>query len=367
MYLRSLYLLNFRNYEEAYFEFGPHLNLICGANAQGKTSVLEAIHYLMQGRSFRFHQGSDLIKQGAASFYIEAKFSKHGVEQSLKIGFDGKERRIIYNHTALVSIPSLIGIIPGVTMAPDDINLIKGAPQLRRQFLDLQIAQIDPLYVHHLTRYSRATRQRNQLLKAKQLLTIESWEHEMGQSAAYLVMQRQKSIEHLQRHCQEAYCALTAEQEPIAVAYKTALPLSYSASELRQYQVSQLQKHRTREMILGYTLTGPHKDDVGFLIDAKETRHFASEGQQRSYMTAIRLAEWRSLNQLGHDSPLFLIDDVGISLDQERRQKLLNQMTQMGQVFLTATDKSLLDHISMPKKIFHIQKAQIVCETEAKN
>ncbi|MBA3722167.1 MAG: DNA replication/repair protein RecF [Parachlamydiaceae bacterium] len=365
MFLRSLYLHHFRNYEEAYFEFSPSINLICGPNAQGKTTLLEAIHYLMMGRSFRPLLGAELIKHGSHSFYLEAKFSKHGVDQSVKVGFDGKERKIIYNNTALSSIASLIGIIPGVAMAPDDINLIKGSPNIRRQFLDLQIAQIDPLYVHHLTRFTRAMRQRNQLLKAKQPLTIESWEHEMSQSAAYITLQRHLAILDLQTYCQKAYHALTNEDEILKIGYKAILPDQINLADLRNYNLSQLGKHRSREMMLGYTLTGPHKDDLSMLIDDKEIRHYGSEGQQRSYVTSIHLAEWMRLKQIGNVPPLLMIDDVGLSLDFRRRQNLLDQLTDMGQVFLTATEENLLEHVHKEKRIFQIQKAKLISTRDA--
>ena len=354
MILRSLYLHRFRNYEEAYIEFGPHVNLICGLNAQGKTTLLEAIHYLMVGRSFRASQNQELIKQGCSSFYIEGTFSKHGVEQKLRMSFDGKERKIIYNSTPLVATSSLLGILQGVLITPDDIQLIKGSPLLRRQFLDLQIAQIDPLYVHHLTRYTRAMRQRNQLLKAKQSTTMTSWEHEMSQSAAYLTLQRSQAIKDLQRECQSFHSYLTGNSDPLGLNYKTTQLEDATLPERRQYQLTQLQKNRIREMALGYTLTGPHKDDVLISISGKEARDFASEGQQRSCATALHLAEWHRLQRLGDVIPLMLIDDVGTSLDGSRKQRLLEQLKNLGQVFLTTTEEKLLDHWPDSKRLIHV-------------
>lgn len=357
--LRSLYLHHFRNYEEAFFEFSPRFNLLCGSNAQGKTSVLEAIHLLMMGRSFRSNQNAELIKDGAQAFYIEANFAQHGVDQSLKISFDGQDRKIIYNHTPLNSISSLLGIIPGVVMTPDDVGLIKGAPFLRRQFLDLQLAQVDPLYVHHLTRYTRAIRQRNQLLKAKQTLTIESWEHEMSHSAAYLCMQRHKTIHMLKSYCQPIYQALTAEKEHLGIEYKTTLPSHLSLKEIQEYQLDQFRRHRPRELIFGYTLVGPHKDDLLLTIDGKDVRHFGSEGQQRSYVTTLRFAEWRHLNQVGNGSPIIMLDDVGLGLDDHRKNNLRELLATAGQVFLTTTNENLLDQLSVEKKTFHIRKGTI--------
>lgn len=361
MFLRSLYVHHFRNYEEAFFEFNPRLNLICGFNAQGKTNLLEAIHCLMMGRSFRSSQHAELIKSQCPSFYLEGKFLKHGIEQSLKITFDGTERKIIYNSTSLPSVSSLLGLLPGAILAPDDLSLIKGAPHLRRQFLDVQIAQVDPLYVHHLTRYTRAVRQRNQLLKAKKLATIESWEHEMSQAAAYIYLQRDSLVHDLQEHCQQIYHQLTAEEDLLTISYKTMLPNDwFCLDDIRKYQLEQLRKHRPRELMLGYTLTGPQKDDLSFKVGGKDVRHFASEGQQRSCVTALRLAEWKRLAKAGSEMPLMMVDDIGLSLDIRRRQYLLDWLAGMGQVFLTTTDETLLDSYSISKTILKIDRGSLV-------
>ena len=215
MYLKSLYLQQFRIYREVYFEFTPALNLICGPNAQGKTTLLEAIHYLMFGRSFRPGLHQDLIHTGHNSFYLEAIFCKHDVDQKLRLYLEGKERKIIYNSTVLPNVSNLLGLIQGVVMTPDDVNLVKGSPLLRRQFLDIQLAQVDPLYVYYLTRYAKAMRQRNQLLKQKKLFSIESWEHEMAQASAYIILQRRRGLQALQKHCQTFYAYLTGETRRI--------------------------------------------------------------------------------------------------------------------------------------------------------
>src|ERR1700722_9327244 len=169
MFLQSLYLRNFRNYDEAHFDFSPQVNRICGPNAVGKTSLLEAIYFLMAGCSCRNASTFELIKHGADFFHIQACLVKHGVEQWLKIFFSRHKKKILYNETPLPSLSCLLGILKGCVLSPDDADLVKGPPLLRRQFLDMQIAQCDPLYVHYLTRYNQAIQQRNCLLKQKNL------------------------------------------------------------------------------------------------------------------------------------------------------------------------------------------------------
>jgi DNA replication and repair protein RecF len=361
MYLRSLYLHQFRNYKEVYFEFTPALNLICGPNAQGKTSLLEAIHYLMFGRSFRSGLHQDLIHIGCNSFYLEAIFCKHDVDQKLRLYMDGKERKIIYNSTVLTNVSNLLGIIQGVIMTPDDVNLVKGSPLLRRQFLDIQLAQIDPLYVHYLTRYAKAMRHRNQLLKQKKLLSIESWEHEMAQASAYLVLQRRRSLQALQMHCQAFYTYLTGETENLTLKYCSGASACQDEREIKEFHLYQFSKNRSRESVFGHTLVGPHKDDVWIEIGGRNARFFASEGQQRSCVAALHMGEWQQLKQLSGNTPLLMIDDVGISLDDKRRERLLDQLASLGQVFLTTTNSDLLNSFAGSKKILLLPLAAQSC------
>jgi DNA replication and repair protein RecF len=355
MFIKTLYLQNFRSYVEAYFEFCPHVNLICGPNAKGKTSLLEAIHLLMIGRSFRTAQYLDLIRQTQPGFYVESSFVKHGIDQTLRIVGNTKERQIIHNSTSFSSLSNLLGLMQGVLQTPDDVNIIKGAPQLRRQFLDIQIAQADPLYVHHLTRYARAMRQRNQLLRTKNMSTIEAWEFEMSQSGAYIVSKRQQTIKNLQEYSQNYYTVLTNEQTPLVLNYRTNSAHLSDLEEIKLFFQMQYRKHRERERILGYTLTGPHKDDFNILIEGRDVRLFASEGQQRSCATVLHFAEWESLRKAGAEKPLFMIDDVGISLDKNRRERLTNQLAGLGQVFLTTTDSTFLESYSGAKAIFNLE------------
>lgn len=349
MHLRALYLHNFRSYEEGLFQFHPNVNIILGSNARGKTTLLEAIFFLMTGRSFRTSQASDMVRHGTSGFCLDALFVKHGIEQKLRISYSGKERKIIYNNTSYAALSDLLGLLPGAVIHPDDAAVIKGAPEIRRHLIDLQIAQADPLYVHHLTRYNRAMRQRNHLLRAKNAQTIENWEHEMANSAGYLVQQRIRAVSDLQREGQILHSTICGGKEELTLAYKTA---AFSRNEhlidadlpkLRLIYSEHYRKQRQREMELGATITGPHKDDMLITLGGNEARFYASEGQQRSCVAALRLAEWERLKAASLELPLMLVDDVGMSLDSSRRERLFRHFTSLGQVFLTTTEELPLE------------------------
>ena len=308
----------------------------------------------MMGRSFRSSRNSDLIQLGSSSFHMETLFCKHGVDQKLRIHVDGSERKIIHNHSLLPHASNLLGLISGVVMTPDDVNLIKGPPPLRRQFLDLLIAQADPLYVHYLARYAKAMRHRNELLRQRKLASIDSWEHEMAQAAAYVVMQRHLGTIALQTHCQAFYARLTDEVEQMTLEYRSSASSCHHRAEVKDFHLKQYQKNRSREMTLGLTLTGPHKDDLGIGIGGRDARYYASEGQQRSCVAALHLGEWQTLKEVTTETPLLMIDDVGISLDEKRKEKLLGLLSSLGQVFLTTSDSRLADAFSGPKQVISL-------------
>lgn len=337
MFLRNLYLHHFRNYEEASFTFCPGINVIYGDNAQGKTNLLEAIYFLMAGQSFRALQNSDLIRHEHPRTYLEADFIKHGIEQKLRIAFTAKERKIIHNQTIYSSINILLGLLPGVIMAPDDIDLVKGSPQFRRHFLDMHILQHSPLYHHHHIRYSRAMKQRNALLRAKNLLSIESWEHEMATAASSLTQHRTAAISDLSLKGCLFHQKLSSNEEQLKLHYKSQAPTEKTPDQIRSFFLEELKRQRRREIELGNTLTGPHKDDMLLSINTTDARYFASEGQQKSCIAAIRLAEWQRLQALTKETPLMLIDDIGLSLDGKRRDHFLEQLGNLGQVFITST------------------------------
>lgn len=340
MTIKRVYLRDFRNYAEAVVDFGPAINVLVGDNAQGKTNLLEAIGLLITGRSFRTAHLSELIRFGATSFYLEALFEKNGVEQILKFACDGNERKIIHNATSLPSLSALLGILQGVILSPEDRSLVKGGPQARRHFLDLLLAQANPLYLYHLSRYWKALKQRNALLKRRSLETIGIWEEHMALSASFLTYRRAQTVDELQRLCETE----TLPTERLELGYRSpALSTAGRDTEaLHHYFLKQFEKQRKRECELGITLTGPHRDDLNILLQGREARLFASEGQQRGCVAALKLAQWKWLHALIEAPPALCIDDIGVSFDSSREEELYKRMASLGQVFVTTTRPTLL-------------------------
>lgn len=342
MFLKSLILRNFRNHSDLELSFSPTINLIVGDNGVGKTNLLEAIHLLSTGRSFRTQQLQELIGHGRQHFYLEANFVKDEISQTLKIGYDGQTKKIEYNATSLSSFSNLLGILPSVLYAPKDIALIAGAPDDRRRFLNLYLSQKDPLYVYHLLRYTKALKHRNLLLKKGQTidpLEIECFEKEMANSSLYLMNERLSALLVFKEKIAALAPTLTHKIddhaiEQFSLQYQPSLSLHKPFS--KEGLAEQYKKHRKKEILLGTSLIGPHRDDFSISLNNYLAKTFCSEGQKRSFLSALKIAEWSLLLENHKKKPLMCVDDIGMHLDPSRFSLLEKALTHLGQVFLTS-------------------------------
>ncbi|NGX40145.1 MAG: DNA replication and repair protein RecF [Chlamydiae bacterium] len=329
--LKKLYLHHFRNYTQLTIPFSPGVNWITGRNGQGKTNLIDAISVLSTGRSFRTSQLSQLIQHGEAFFYLETTFEREEVSQILKVSFDGENKRVQHNATQYSHFSPLLGLIPFVLYAPEDIALVGGAPAIRRRFFNLHLAQVDPLYLHHLARYHKAMRQRNELLKKRSEEAIDPWEMAMAVSGHYLMEKRRQFISEMQKPFHEKGLALSEGADHFRIAYQSSLPFSSSDSLL-----DHLQKNRKKELHIGTTLAGPHRDDIRFSVGGQSAKAYASEGQKHSIIASLRLSEWEHLKGHTSLSPLLCIDDFGAHLDPFRQKRLEEMLGSVGQTFLTS-------------------------------
>lgn len=347
MFIESLYLRNFRNYSEAEVSFSPTLNLFYGKNAQGKTNLLEAISLIATGRSFRTVRLQELIHQDTSFFFLEAKIRKNNFQHTVSIAFDGATRKLTLDGNSYATLQHLLGLVPSVFFIPSDTELADGSPAVRRKFLNLHLAQKDPLYLHHLSRYWRAMKQRNALLKSPDLSAIECWEQEMAGSASYLWQKRHEFLSEI--------------AEPLKTNGK------FLSSDLEQYEIKpqftsqsayleQLKKNRPREKQLGLTLTGPHRDDFTLLINGKTAHIFGSEGQKKSVAFGLRMAEWGLFTKSAESPALLCIDDLGVHLDPVRKALFSKTVASLGQVFVTAPDNA--EDLSKAER-FHIAAGTI--------
>lgn len=356
MELKWIYARNFRVINELTLECSPHINEIVGKNGQGKTTLLEAIHLIMTATSFRSSSIRDLIRHDSEGFFLECGFEKQNVAFEVQISFDGNKRRILLNKRPCDSATLLLGGLVGTTCTPEVQNIVKGSPQVRRSFLDLMIAQMSPLYVHHLSRYNRALKQRNALLKNKDFRTMNAWEQELAISAAVLTEMRYKITERLLPWVTKFHEILSLATSTLELVYTTKAPVQDGQEAMRIYFESEFLRKRPHEAALGATLVGPHRDDLELLIRGKQCADFASEGEMRLVALTLKFAEWHLLKSEIEDLPLMLIDDFGAYLDKERTALLFDLTKQLGQVFVSSHLSNNQQFTDSHVKTFAIQQ-----------
>jgi DNA replication and repair protein RecF len=349
MPLLDLKMQHFRGFEKIHFSFTKGVQHFIGENAHGKTSVLEAIYFLMTGHSFRTHHLTDLVQYSKETFLLDLHFERHGFLQHLQVQSTGKQHRVIFNSMVYTTLNQLYGLFPGVVISTEDVDMIKRGPEERRHFLDLHLYSIDPLYVYHHARFKRALKQRNYMLHTKKLSQIDFFETELAKSAAYITSRRFDAIAALEKKARLILDDFSDHKDYLDLEFKSLLP-SNDLQQLEKQYICAYQTVRPKDIELQTTTIGPHREDLTFLVNQKPARLFASEGQKRTLANAIKFAQFEILQESTNDLPLLCIDDVGISLDKQRTLQLLQKLNQLEQVFITSPtqlDASYATHFNL--------------------
>ena len=346
MRITSLILRSYRNYEELHLDFDAGVQIFLGANAQGKTNIIEALYYAAFGRSHRTASDAELIRMGADGAHIALSFLRHDVPAELSFTFArGARRRIAYAGEHLKQ-RELVGILPMVLFSPEDLFLVKGAPALRRRYLDAELSQASPAYYGELLRYTHILRQRGALLKDIRARlappdALLPWDTQLAKSAAYIVTRRIAATEQLRALSARVQAVLAAGEELI-VSYEIAhapegltSPKDGMTERLELWYNEMFKEMRPRD-IAG---VGPHLDDLVLDVGGMNLRSYGSQGQQRTGALALKLAELFYLREHVGEAPILLLDDVMSELDADRRSALLSFIRSENiQTFITATD-----------------------------
>ncbi len=333
MRIDTLYVTQFRHLKSQKISFNTGINGIIGHNAAGKTAVLEAINLLILGSSFRTHQLRDMIQHGQTEWLIEGEMTSGGVHKSLSLRYDMKRRYVTIDGQLQESTSPLLGNLLGVTATLEDQELVFGPPSIRRQFLDEQIAQIDPYFVQMLSRYTKALTYRNHLLRQNSFRTIAAWEEQLAMAGAYIVTQRRRTVDQLAPRVVSHFNHLFDDGVPFTMSYTSSAPLETDLSTWYQQEYA---KRRLQEARAASTLLGPHRDDLTWTLADKPVRSVASLGQARAVALALRWSEWEWLADRSSEKPLFLVDDAESTLDSLRKERLFDLCKQPEQVFFTS-------------------------------
>ncbi|WP_025784284.1 DNA replication/repair protein RecF [Sporosarcina sp. D27] len=352
MYIDRLALTDYRNYASLDLSFSPHINVFIGENAQGKTNVMEAIYVLAMAKSHRTSNDRELIRWGQEYGKIEGDVErKYGhLPIELVISKKGKKARV--NHIEQNRLSLYIGQVNVVMFAPEDLNLVKGSPQVRRRFLDMEIGQISPVYLHDLLHYQKLLKQRNAILKDNrgkrqfEDVMFDVYTEQFVDKAVQIIKKRYYFLELLQKWAGPIHHGISRGLENLEVSYSTLKELSplQSDDEMKDILMKKLAEVKTRELDRGITLIGPHRDDLTFMVNGYDIQTYGSQGQQRTTALSLKLAEIELVRQEVGEAPILLLDDVLSELDDYRQSHLLNTIQGQVQTFVTTTTVAGIEH-----------------------
>ena len=330
MIIKKFSAENFRNIEKCELEFSPGVNLLYGNNAQGKTNAVEGIYIFARGKSFRGRDDRELVKFGEEGFRISLEYEDKEDSSTLEYSLFGKEKRRKKNGYKLKGVKEMIGSFKAVLFSPDDLSLVKDSPEERRNFLNVAISQCYPSYVNIYSNYKKALDNRNYILKeAKEGRffdegELSAWSEYMAEYASYIYCFRRDFIKRTEFFSKKIMKDISNGNENIELHYKSDIEEDGEREFIKNSYIRVFSERRDREKFAGITLFGPHKDDMEIIINGIGARNFASQGQQRSIVLSLKLAEGEINRELCGEYPVFLFDDVLSELDEERRKYILS-------------------------------------------
>ncbi|CAK1230218.1 DNA replication/repair protein RecF [Fructobacillus fructosus] len=371
MELSELTLSHFRNYDEAHLTFQPGVNVFLGQNAQGKTNLLESIYALALARSHRTKVDKDLIQwgqdQARVAGIIVSRFGKTPL--SLTWSKKGKQARV--NHLDQSRLSSYIGQLNVILFAPEDLDLVKGAPAVRRRFIDIEFGQMNRTYLQLSAQYRKVLRDRNAYLKAwsfggkKDAVFLSVLTEQLIELASKLILLKKRFLTELEQAAARIHRQVANQQEELVIQYKTAVNVQEISDEetLKQALTLAFEKHADREKKQGTTLVGPHRDDFVIEVNGVDVSNFGSQGQQRTAALALKLGEIDLMHEETGEYPILLLDDVLSELDASRQTHLLMTIEDKVQTFITAPSLSeVARSLIKEPKIFLVKDGTIQVE-----
>lgn len=361
MILKSVALSHFRNYDDLYMEFDKGTNILYGDNAQGKTNVLESIYVSGTTKSHKGSKDRELIQFGQEESHIRTVVEKGGLDYQIDMHLKkNKSKGIAINRIPIKKASELFGILNIVFFSPEDLNIIKNGPLERRRFLDVELCQLDKIYLYNLTKYNKILNQRNRLLKdinfkPELLDTIAVWDMQLVEYGKKIIQTRKEFVEELNAIVYEIHKKISGNKEELV--------LKYEPDVIAENMEAQLEKCKEKDLRFGQTSVGPHRDDLCFMIKGIDVRKYGSQGQQRSCALSLKLSEIELVKKSIKETPILILDDVLSELDSNRQNFLLNSIHDI-QTIITCTglDEFVRNRFEI-NKIFKVVNGTV----EAKN
>lgn len=368
MHIEELKLTNYRNYPKLEIGFDDKVNVIIGENAQGKTNLMEAIYLLAFTKSHRTTKEKELIRWDEDYAKIEGRVQKKNHSIPLEIVISNKGKKAKLNHLEQKKLSDYIGNLNVVMFAPEDLTLVKGPPQIRRRFIDMELGQIQPRYIYHLGQFQKVLKQRNHLLKQMQRdrslnrMMLSVLTEQLVEHASTILERRFAFLELLRKWAKPIHHGISHQLEELDIVYSPSMEVLESASKEKiesSYQ-EKFQLVVEKEIERGTTLVGPHRDDILFYVNGKNVQTYGSQGQQRTTALSVKLAEIDLIyNEVG-EYPILLLDDVLSELDDYRQSHLLNTIQGKVQTFVSTTSVDGIHHETLDKaEIFRVQNGNV--------
>jgi DNA replication and repair protein RecF len=341
------------------------VNIFVGPNAQGKTNLLEAIYMLSICKSHRTHRDKEMIQWNREHAQLACEIEKKYGTTKLYMQLMPKGKKVKINGLEQKKLSDFIGTLNVVMFAPEDLEIVKGSPRIRRRFLDMEIGQVYPGYLHLLQQYQKVLLQRNNVLKQPGVRPemFAVWDEQLAVYGSKIMKKRQNFISKLQNWAERIHSGITNQQETLKIDYHPSFPAGNLEDEtvlLEQFML-QLSHAKEQELRRGMTLYGPHRDDLLFFINGKDVQSYASQGQQRTAALSLKLAEIELIYEEVGEFPLLLLDDVLSELDPYRQTQLIETFQGKVQTFITTTSMDSVDIGRLHDvKMFHVRDGELV-------
>jgi DNA replication and repair protein RecF len=360
MIIKSLELENFRNYETLSLNFDSGTNILYGDNAQGKTNILEAIYISATTKSHKSSKDRDIIKFGSDEAHIRTYVVKDGLENRVDMHLrKSKTKGIAINGQKIKKAAQLLGLLNVVFFSPEDLSIIKDGPTQRRRFVDMELCQLDSVYLNNLNNYNKIVNQRNKLLKEMTFNpslrdTLFVWDSQLVSYGIKIIERRGEFVSQLNDIIYDIHKKLSGGKEELRIAYEPDV-------EIEDFE-RKISESNDRDIKLKQTTVGPHRDDFSFIAGDIDIRKFGSQGQQRTAALSLKLSEIELVKKITNDTPLLLLDDVLSELDSNRQNHLLNSIGDI-QTIITCTGlEEFVNNRFEINKIFRVSNASIVQE-----
>ena len=360
MWLKNLSIKNFRNYHNIEIDFNPKLNVFVGRNAQGKTNLLESIYFLALTRSHRTKTDKNLIQFEEEQLQVSGILQKKTASIPLEIDLTQKGRITKVNYLKQARLSDYIGHMNVVLFAPEDLQLVKGAPAIRRKFIDIELGQIKPIYLSDLSSYNHVLKQRNTYLKSTQNIDetfLSVLDDQLVEYGCRVMNHRADFIQKMELFCKKKHFDISDQLEELSIRYQPSVNFVDKKHLAESFHMA-LQKSRSRDLFKKNTGVGPHRDDMIFMINGMEAS-FGSQGQHRSLVLSIKLAEIELMESITKESPILLLDDVMSELDNTRQLKLLETISHNIQTFITTTSLDHLQNLPDNLSVFTVDNGQL--------